>query len=869
MKRIGRKLLGLVLLVAITGTTITAAFFPGLISRKILGDERYEQLHYGKENLHTHSEDLLPGIQSENAGVSIDIDIENAPNDPVELERLLKQVRTALDNIQLDTTVKTDENPYAISREQLDVILKLAEKEEILERKLYELKESQNLNLLAFEEEEKLLTVEEDAEKYLASQFNHSNAENQDELNELFPREDVTTSNSQNMPSHSMYGETTSNSRNDLSLSEVEETQSYDEYIEDVCRHDSISYGKWVENYKKYNDKYHKVECYRDVYCTYCDEYLETREYDTEKEYHDFKNGKCKTCGYKATRCTHENTYEKITYWTQMVDKYGEESMYYTADIICEYCEVKVGETDNMYDFLEDEIVLEIPETEAIKPVIPEDKEEETTTSTSITEPSNSIVPPVTSITPSENQKPVNTQQDSSVQKTNNPVMKEWINIDPYSSVFQVDGANVEWQAMPIVDDYTFKAMIPLRQISEILGWEVDWDEAKRLAIVSKGNKTKYFKEGIDVLVTEEVGKTTRYQRLENIITNRGGMLYADLDAVLDATGYSYYTDGMRFFIRPRKDVIELVSAYRAIKNYDIIGSKSVASEVDFTIKSQEAMVIVTPKNSSFYYTVIVPAANQSLKGNYYEGKTTFSGIIGQVFVGELPGVGTVADIRDLFADFQNWEWSWTHAGQTILDGIGIIPLVGALKYSDEAIAVLKGSSKIDNAVDGAEVAKLISKTENVDDLAKVGDEIVELSIDAAKAAIKNVDDLKALAKNPDIYADGVLEHIFMGNSKGGFHYNGLNVGNAEVVEITKPANKYGIYEARVQINGKSKKDPSSFFPDDWTPQKVLDVIDEAYYNGAKDAKRNIIIHELDNGMSIQVNLNESNSITSAFPKYQ
>ena len=45
-----------------------------------------------------------------------------------------------------------------------------------------------------------------------------------------------------------------------------------------------------------------------------------------------------------------------------------------------------------------------------------------------------------------------------------------------------------------------------------------------------------------------------------------------------------------------------------------------------------------------------------------------------QVGTGIL-GIDVLADIRDVSADFAHWEWSWGHAGQTILDAVGIVPL--------------------------------------------------------------------------------------------------------------------------------------------------------------------------------------------------
>lgn len=42
--------------------------------------------------------------------------------------------------------------------------------------------------------------------------------------------------------------------------------------------------------------------------------------------------------------------------------------------------------------------------------------------------------------------------------------------------------------------------------------------------------------------------------------------------------------------------------------------------------------------------------------------------------------------------DFTHWEWSWPHAGQTALDVIAVIPVVGSLKYADEAETLFKRS---------------------------------------------------------------------------------------------------------------------------------------------------------------------------------
>lgn len=49
--------------------------------------------------------------------------------------------------------------------------------------------------------------------------------------------------------------------------------------------------------------------------------------------------------------------------------------------------------------------------------------------------------------------------------------------------------------------------------------------------------------------------------------------------------------------------------------------------------------------------------------------------------------------------DFVNWEWTWAHAGQTGLDIVGLLPVVGGVKYIDEGKALIKGAGKVPNKV--------------------------------------------------------------------------------------------------------------------------------------------------------------------------
>ena len=61
-------------------------------------------------------------------------------------------------------------------------------------------------------------------------------------------------------------------------------------------------------------------------------------------------------------------------------------------------------------------------------------------------------------------------------------------------------------------------------------------------------------------------------------------------------------------------------------------------------------------------------------------------------------------DIRNLTTDFCNWEWSWGHLAQTTLDLVGLLPVVGVLKYGDEAFTLAKHGDEL--ALTGEDILK-------------------------------------------------------------------------------------------------------------------------------------------------------------------
>ena len=208
----------------------------------------------------------------------------------------------------------------------------------------------------------------------------------------------------------------------------------------------------------------------------------------------------------------------------------------------------------------------------------------------------------------------------------------------------------------------------------------------------------------------------------------------------------------------------------------------------------------------------------------------------------ELLNVSTCVDYVCINLEKPDIKWYYFvgDAGEQIILGnfsekvtmIGVIGkiIVGALKYS----AVLKHADEVGG------VTKVVSK--NLDDVAKA-------------------------VKHPEIFSENTLQHIFLGNKTGGFHYEGLSDATSKVVQITKAPDANGVYQAMVEIGGKAKKTPSTFFPKSWSPEKIVESIEDVYFNPKSvDTMKNAYEGVVD-GVKIQIFLDNNGKIVSAFPK--
>ena len=136
--------------------------------------------------------------------------------------------------------------------------------------------------------------------------------------------------------------------------------------------------------------------------------------------------------------------------------------------------------------------------------------------------------------------------------------------------------------------------------------------------------------------------------------------------------------------------------------------------------------------------------------------------------------------------------------------------------------------------------------------------------------------DIKKL-KHTEIFAKGALEHIFDGtiNKKGkatGYHYDKVEGSKGEIISGTRSKeDSRGIYTAKVKVDGVQKNGYSSFYPDAWTPQEVVDAINDAYQDamGSSDNPHGDLWIGYSGDLEIDMYLTGQKKIITAYPIYK
>ena len=352
----------------------------------------------------------------------------------------------------------------------------------------------------------------------------------------------------------------------------------------------------------------------------------------------------------------------------------------------------------------------------------------------------------------------------------------------------------------------------------------------------------------------------------------------------------------------------------------------------------------------------LIRSAECIVLGNFTD-EVTVLGVGVQIVLGifdlDLP-----CDIRDIIADIKNLAETdrvrWDLIGMLALDLIGLIPVIGALKYSDEVGTLFKNAGKVSVVAEGAdgvgavtrhadeagawlqgvkvfrysdETAEAVASGEKLlkesgtiyesfadmmspDDAAKyldflengskegltsaelAGVEKADALLVSQKVGYEDVWDLRNAGdaletsygkstlnslKNTENFTDSAIEHIFEGqvNARGkavGYHYKGIEGTSGNVIPGTESSvNNIGVYKAQVEVNGIPKTANggfSTFYSKNLSPQQVVDAINEAYSNcELKLGTRNTYQGVANNGMKIDMFLDQSGKIISAFPE--
>lgn len=152
-------------------------------------------------------------------------------------------------------------------------------------------------------------------------------------------------------------------------------------------------------------------------------------------------------------------------------------------------------------------------------------------------------------------------------------------------------------------------------------------------------------------------------------------------------------------------------------------------------------------------------------------------------------------------------------------------------------------------------------------------------STQASEASVQasyTMADIKKL-KNTEHFAKKTLEHIFDGtiNSKGkatGYHYTKVTDSKGRIIDGTRSqADENGVFTGKVEVSGIKKNGFSSFYPESWSPQQVVDAINTAYNDAINDPdnpKGSIWIGYCGD-LEIDMYLDSNKKITTAFPVYE
>lgn len=143
--------------------------------------------------------------------------------------------------------------------------------------------------------------------------------------------------------------------------------------------------------------------------------------------------------------------------------------------------------------------------------------------------------------------------------------------------------------------------------------------------------------------------------------------------------------------------------------------------------------------------------------------------------------------------------------------------------------------------------------------------------------------DLEAL-EHTELFESNLIKHIFNGEVKTasagkgktrleatGYHTEVIRNAEGRIIPGTKSElNEKGVYQGRVTVNGIRKRTMggmSTFFPEHWSPQHIVNAINEAYANKRlKTNTLNMYEGSSSEGVRIRMRVNANGKIVNVYP---
>lgn len=296
------------------------------------------------------------------------------------------------------------------------------------------------------------------------------------------------------------------------------------------------------------------------------------------------------------------------------------------------------------------------------------------------------------------------------------------------------------------------------------------------------------------------------------------------------------------------------------------IDSTAVNGIKDDLFQGNEDAYYLTENAFAFAASAMIPIGQASTAGNLTFKSTA------TIVAKEGISMGAGAGAQKITTDVTGNDTAGMVAGM-VASGVTAKGLNG---IEAEANKLAKAPKGIDGVTEGAgNLAEDVGKAgKGLEGAAKGAESAAE---DAGKIVETSYGKSSLIElKNTDNFMDSTIEHIFEGNVRrgkaGGYHYECIKDTAGNIVNGTEVLiNDLGVYKAQVEVNGIPKSGNggySTFFSKEMSPQDVIDSINEAYNNKVfVVGSKNSYIGISNNGLEIEMYINNNGKIISAFPK--